>query len=130
MVIVLSGFFLISPVKDISVFPIKYAVGIVLIFTLASLIRDMKDIEGDKKEGIQTVPVLFGDVWGPKMVAILSTLSFFLVPIFVGYYILILPSFFFGYKNYKYIMAKPYIEKPIFKNYFLFVIVCIILLMV
>lgn len=127
---VLAGFYLVSPIKEIGVFPTKIAVGVVLIFFLSSNIRDMKDIEGDKKAGIQTVPVLFGDVWGPRVVAILSSLAFLLVPFFVNNYVLIFPSLIFGYLNYTYVIAKPYVEKPIFKNYFSFVLISIILILI
>ena len=58
---ILAGFFFASPDKILTAFPAIYAIGIVVIFTLNSNIRDLKDIAGDRTAGIQTLPVLFAD---------------------------------------------------------------------
>ncbi len=123
---VLAGFFLFAPVKDFSLIPTNLTIGIVVFFFLWSHIRDMKDIEGDKKEGVMTVPVLFGDAWGPRTVAILSSLAYLLVPIFTNNSALFLPAAVAAYANARFILRKPYLEKYIFRTYFVFVIVSLL----
>ena len=87
--------------------------------TLAINVKDMKDVEGDKADGILTLPTLFGEM-GAKIVGLCFALSFLLVPIFLSFYILYivaLPSAIVGYKL---VTKKPYKENPIFILRFVF----------
>lgn len=127
---VLAGFFMLSPVKSVSSFPSQFAVAVVVIFFFGSHVRDMKDIEGDKAAGITTVPVLLGDVLGPKIVGIFSGLAFLLVPIFTGLYILFIPAIFAAMASYYFINKKPYKEKLIFGTYFAFLLAGFLLLLI
>jgi len=124
----LSGFFLLSPIKYVSAFPSRIALAVVVIFFFGSHLRDMKDIEGDKKAGIKTVPVLFGNIWGPRIVGIFAALAFLLVPIFSGIYILFALAIPASLTAYYFVNRKPYKEKYIFRIYFLFVLVSFLLL--
>lgn len=124
---VLSGFFFLSENKDFSIFPILLSVGIVIIFTLGTNIRDMKDIEGDKKEGIQTLPVLFGEK-GPKIVGLLFATSFLIVPIIFSFYTLFIISIPTAFWAYKIITKKPYQEKYVFRLYFIFISSTVVLI--
>src|SRR5207249_4862472 len=56
---VMAGFFFVSVDKRIAAFPALVGLGIVAVFTLVTNIRDIKDVEGDRKEGVKTLPVLF-----------------------------------------------------------------------
>ncbi len=125
---VLAGFFLLSPLKYVAIFPTKLALAVVIIFFFASHVRDMKDIEGDKKAGIKTVPIVFGDIWGPKVVGIFTSISFLLVPIFSGIYILFIAAIPTALASWYYINKKPYNEKPVVKTYFFFVLASLLLL--
>lgn len=127
---VLAGFFLLSPLKYVSVFPARLALAVVVVFFLGSHIRDMKDIEGDKKAGIKTVPVLLGDVWGPKVVGFFAALAFLLVPVFSGAYILFAPAIPAALAVYYFVNRKPYAEKYVFRTYFTFVLAGLLLLLV
>lgn len=118
---VMSGFFLISASKLISAFPIKTIVAIVISVFLWSNIRDLKDIEGDSKEGIKTIPVLFGPVWGARVVGIMAALAYLLFPLFVDATPLFLLSVPSAVLTYYYSVKKPYHEKFLFMIYFLFV---------
>jgi len=127
---VLAGFFLLSPLKYVAIFPPQLALAVVVIFSLLANVRDMKDIEGDKKVGIKTVPIIFGDVWGPKVVGIFAGLAFILVPIFSSIYILFITAIPAALASFYYINKKPYSEKPIFVIYIFFILVSILLLVV
>lgn len=110
---ILSGFFFVSTYKAVSVFPTLLAIGIVIMVTLAINFKDIKDIEGDRANGIITLPILFGNN-GIKIVALLFSLSILLAPFFLSFwalYILAIPASIIGYKI---VTKKPYNEKPIF----------------
>jgi len=126
---VLAGFFLVSPIKYISAFPLKLALAVVVVFFLGSHIRDVKDIEGDRKAGVKTVPVLFGDKWGPRVVGIFAALAFLLVPIFLSAYFLLIAAIPVSLAVYYFVNRKPYAEKYIFITYFIFVLASILLLL-
>ncbi|NLE07217.1 MAG: UbiA family prenyltransferase [Parcubacteria group bacterium] len=125
----LAGFFLVSPLKIVSAFPIKLFVAVVVIITFLSHARDIKDIKGDKAFGINTVPVLLGDVWGPRVVGLFTGFSFILVPLFSGLNMLYLSAVPASIFSYYYVNKKPYTEKPLFVTYFLFVLVSVLLLL-
>lgn len=124
----LAGFFLISPIKNVSAFPSKLVVATVIIILLLSHARDMKDMDGDKSAGVKTVLVLFGPVWGPKIIGLLASISFLLVPVFAGIPILFLSAIPAGVVSYYFINKKPYHEKPVVKTYFFFVLGSLLLL--
>jgi 4-hydroxybenzoate polyprenyltransferase len=87
--------------------------------TLAINFKDIKDIEGDKENGIMTIPTLFPKS-GIRIVAALFSLSILLVPFFLTFYLLYLiaiPSSIIGYRI---ITKKPYVEKHIFTLRFFF----------
>src|SRR3989344_919674 len=118
--VVLAGFFTFSPLKTSSAFEPQNAIAIVVIFFLWSHIRDMKDIDGDREEGVPTVPVIFGNR-GPMMVAVLSSLAYLLVPVFFGSWI-VWPAIIASLFNYYFIMMVHYREKFVFWVYNLFII--------
>jgi geranylgeranylglycerol-phosphate geranylgeranyltransferase len=127
---IIAGFFLVSPVKYVSAFPGKLILAIVIIFSLLANVRDMKDVAGDRAAGIKTVPVIFGDIWGPRVVAIFAALSFVLIPIFSGIYVLFFTAVPTALASWYYINKKPYSEKPLDKIYFVFMFVSFLLLFV
>lgn len=123
--VVMSGFFWAASDKRMSAFPMGLALGVLVMMTLASNARDIKDVEGDKKAGISTLPVIFGEK-GVEITAALLGLSFLLVPIFfVNYYLyfLALPA---GFLAYKFATRKPYREIYIFLLYFVFLLLCLL----
>lgn len=116
---ILAGFFLLSEAKDIKAFPPLLAVGIVIMVTLAINFKDVKDIEGDKKAKVMTIPVLFPKN-GVKIVALLFSLSILLVPIFLSFYLLFVLSVPASIIGYKIITKKPYNERNVFILRFFF----------
>lgn len=118
---VLAGFFFLSANKTVQAFPQLLIPGIIIMFTLAVNIRDVKDIEGDKKEGIKTLPVIFGN-HGKQVVGGMLALSFLLAPIFLSFYtlyILAIPAAIIGYKL---VTKKSYSDRHIFYLFFAFAI--------
>ncbi len=64
LIILFSGYILISPEQNIKGLPFPLITLLAIGYTLALPIKDFKDVAGDKKNGIRTVPVLFGEYWG------------------------------------------------------------------
>jgi len=116
---VLAGFFFASYEKRLDAFPIFWTVGIILIFSLAVNIRDLKDVEGDRKEGIGTLPVLLGRT-GERLTGIFLAVSFILVPVFLKLPVLFLVAAPAATAAYLLAARKPYHEKYIFILYFAF----------
>lgn len=126
LVTFLAGYFFASPDKTIYQFPILYSFGIIIVFTLGVNIRDIKDIEGDRKAGIQTLPVIFAQ-YGKHMVGVLLALSFLLAPFFLPAfttYIAAVPAAILGYW---FCVREPYREHYIFLLFFVFCLVSILL---
>lgn len=116
---ILAGFFFVSSDKTLAAFPILYALGIVVVFTLGVNVRDIKDVEGDKLTGIQTLPVIF-DVHGKQVVGVLLAISFLLAPFFFPFfttYTISIPVAFIGYWL---CVRETYNEKYIFILYFMY----------
>lgn len=123
---ILAGYFFISVNKQILSFPIQISIGIILMAALAINVKDMKDIEGDKKNGVTTVPVLFGK-WGPQVTGGCFALSFLLVPYFLSVYILYaiaIPAALIGYGL---VLKKPFKEEPVFILRFIFLLLVAII---
>lgn len=62
--ILFSGFILVHPSQDISSLPWQIIALLIFAFTFSLPLKDFKDIEGDKSDGVYTVPVFFGESWG------------------------------------------------------------------
>lgn len=118
---VLAGFFLSSGTESLAAFPPYIALGIFLIFLLAENVKNMKDIAGDRAEGIVTLPVLLGERYGPHVVAALAALAFILTPFFFGLseYTLLLAGI-CAFVAYLLIVRKPFRELPVFLLYLAF----------
>jgi geranylgeranylglycerol-phosphate geranylgeranyltransferase len=121
-----AGYFFLSADKDLRALPAGAIVLVTLFYSLLPNIRDLKDIEGDKKAGIKTVPVLFGK----KVTGILSGSAYLLVPFLTGIYWLHALSIPACYLTYRFSIRKSYVERPLFAIYFVFVALCLALVFV
>ncbi|MFA5150082.1 MAG: UbiA family prenyltransferase [Candidatus Omnitrophota bacterium] len=94
------------------------------IFFLGSNIKDIKDIEGDRRCRVYSLPVIFGERKGRKIIAFLVFLSYLLVPfllygLFYELEVFIL-SLLFGVINYLYIRRPDSREEAVFLLYFIY----------
>ncbi len=120
----LSGFFFVSYDKKIHSFPTLVSLGIIIFYTLQINFKDMKDIEGDSRQDVKTLPVFFKKN-GAKITGICFALGYLLVPIFLGSYYLYLASIPASIIGYKLITKKRYNERLVFILHFSFLI-CVI----
>jgi 4-hydroxybenzoate polyprenyltransferase len=125
----LSGFYAVSEEKTLAAFPLRYIVLILLAVTLGAVFKDIKDIEGDKAEGLKTLPVIFGEKNGKRVVGLLLGIAFLLVPAILWRRVLFWPSVAFGVAAYFLINAKTYRERFVFVLYFLYIAITALLLL-
>jgi 4-hydroxybenzoate polyprenyltransferase len=78
LMIFFSGYILISPEQSLNGLPFSIIFLLIFSYTFSLPIKDFKDIEGDRKEGVYTIPVLFGEEWGRIIVGSGIFLSFIL----------------------------------------------------
>ena len=123
------GFFMTAGTENLSAFPAKYVFGILAIFILVENAKNIKDIEGDRKEGIKTLPVILGGKWGKLVSGLGLFLGSVLVP-FVFYLnrYTLCAGIFFGLVLFFLTIRKNYKEKYSFITYFIYVIVFFILM--
>jgi 4-hydroxybenzoate polyprenyltransferase len=120
---VMAGFFFANPIKIISDFPRQLLLIIVIGFTLAANIKDIKDIAGDRADGIMTILTVFGEKVGVRIVGVLLGLSFLVAPAVFRSVALLLPSVIAAVLGYRAAVALPYREWRIFGVYFVYVAV-------
>lgn len=120
LTVVAAGFFLFAPIKQTQILPDRLILGVVAIFALLANVRDMKDVAGDRVSGIKTLPVLFGEIWGPRVVGFCAAIAFLLLPIISGFYWFFLTAVPAALLVYYFVNKKPYSEKPIDVVCFLF----------
>lgn len=111
-----------SQILDIELMPLNMFASIFLIFSLAANVKDWKDYEKDKKEGIKTLPVLLGRERGLKAIALITSLCFPLSVIMFAFWELFLISILFGLIN-GILFLKFKKEYAVFACYYLFAIV-------
>jgi 4-hydroxybenzoate polyprenyltransferase len=115
-----AGF--VSQTPDIKLIPLNMFLTIFVIFSIAGNIKDLKDLEGDKKEGIKTLPVILGKKKSVRVLALLTSICFPLSAIMLGFWDLLLASVIFGIAN-AFLLMKFKTEKTVFACYFMFLLV-------
>lgn len=78
ILIVFSGYILSSSEQNIADFPKGIIILLIFGFTFSLPIKDFKDIEGDRENGVRTIPVVFGEYWGKIIVGSGIFISFLL----------------------------------------------------
>jgi 4-hydroxybenzoate polyprenyltransferase len=79
-----SGFILFSPAQNLERLSWRVIFLLIITYTLSLPIKDFKDIEGDKKDGVRTIPVIFGEEKGRLIVASGIFISFVLSIFFIN----------------------------------------------
>ncbi len=96
IILFLSGFMLVSDNQEISQFPVKLFWLLAFSFTFSLPVKDLKDIEGDKKNGVYTIPVLFGETWSRFIIGLGIFVSYALSAVLLNAKILFLPAMILG----------------------------------
>src|ERR1035437_2231035 len=88
----MAGFFLLNLDKTIIAFPPGLVLSLIIFFTAVTNIRDIKDYEGDRADGIKTLPVLLGLNKSKKLIAGTICFFFLLIPWYFNAQFLFIPS--------------------------------------
>ncbi|MFZ2188462.1 MAG: UbiA family prenyltransferase [Candidatus Moraniibacteriota bacterium] len=91
-----SGFIFFSPDQTITNLSWRVIFLLIIAYTFSLPIKDFKDIEGDKKDGVHTVPVIFGEEKGRLIVASGIFISFMLSIFFLNEFRLFWWAILFG----------------------------------
>lgn len=129
LIIAWMGYFMTSGNENLNSFPLKYTIFIIIFGFLIENIKNIKDIEGDKKNGIKTIANILGEERSKLIFGFILALFCLVVP-FVFYLsqtTLIISTFFavamFLSVNKKYFEEKyPFLIYLIFFSFFVFYI--------
>ncbi|KKR70013.1 MAG: Digeranylgeranylglyceryl phosphate synthase [Candidatus Nomurabacteria bacterium GW2011_GWB1_40_7] len=129
LLVVWMGFFMTAGTENLSAFPTKYSLGILGIIFLVENGKNIKDIEGDKKEGIKTLPVVFGEKMGKLLTGFCLFLGALLVP-FIFYFNLytFLTAIIFGIIFFLLTIKKNYKEKYLVFSEIIYIITFFVLM--
>ncbi|HRZ94987.1 MAG TPA: UbiA family prenyltransferase [Candidatus Moranbacteria bacterium] len=114
LMVLFLGYILISP--DQTVYTLNWRIILLLIvcYTISIPIKDFKDIEGDKKYGIWTIPVIFGKKNARLIVAICHFCSYILSVFLLNERRLFLWALIFGAINYTIVISKKINPRKVF----------------
>ncbi|MDZ7305377.1 MAG: UbiA family prenyltransferase [candidate division KSB1 bacterium] len=118
--ICLAGFVLFSNDYSFSGFPPRILLTILIAFTLAFTVKDIKDLQGDHVTGTATLPSLLGEKKGKRVIGILVLLAYLSVPVVFKSLVLMPFALLFGIPTCLLINRKQMRETPVFVLYFLF----------
>ncbi|MFA5872042.1 MAG: UbiA family prenyltransferase [Parcubacteria group bacterium] len=92
----ISGFILLADGQNISELPARVFWLLIIAFTVSLPIKDLKDIEGDRKNEVWTIPVLLGESWSRFLIGLGIFISYSLSVIWLNAKILFLPAMILG----------------------------------
>ena len=91
-----DGFMLLADDQDISRLPAKVFWLLIIAFMISLPIKDLKDIEGDQKNGIWTIPVLLGETWARFAIGLGIFVSYALSVVWLNAKVLFFPAMVLG----------------------------------
>ncbi len=98
IVIISIGFLATSTNFSILKFlPTNIVLSLIIGYTLSLPIKDLKDLEGDKNDGVKTIPVIFGIKKARILIGINIFVSFVLSALLINFKDLILPALILGF---------------------------------
>lgn len=80
---ILLGFFLFSNDQQLVAFPPALALVSFMAYTLGANVKDLKDIEGDRKAGVLTLPTLLGERYGRLVIGAFLLIAFLLPTLYL-----------------------------------------------
>lgn len=128
LISVLNGFFFVSLDKKMQSFPTTLAVGIITIFTLIISFKDLKDVEGDRANGINTLATIFEKRY-KLVIGLCFSLGIILVPVFLSLNFLYITSIPTAIAGFVIINSKNYKDSNIFKLGLVYLLSTILLIL-
>ena len=119
----LLGYSIFGGAKTMSNIPVDFMILVPIGFSLAANIITIKDVEGDRQAGVMTLPVLLGEKWGKRVIALLALLSFLIVPLILGIWQLWFVSIPLGILSAIWVLLPIWRESLFFTTYFIYALV-------
>ena len=91
-----SGFILLADGQNISALPGKVFWLLMIAFMISLPIKDLKDIAGDRKNRVWTIPVLLGETWARFAIGLGIFISYALSVVWLNAKILFFPAMLLG----------------------------------
>jgi 4-hydroxybenzoate polyprenyltransferase len=91
-----SGFILLADGQNIARLPHQVFWLLIVAFLVSLPIKDLKDIEGDKKDEVWTIPVLLGETWARFAIGLGIFISYALSVVWLNAKVLFLPAMVLG----------------------------------
>jgi 4-hydroxybenzoate polyprenyltransferase len=120
VLVCLAGFVLFSNDYSFYGFPPRVILTMLVVFPLAFTVKDIKDREGDRIDGVVTLPVLLRERRGKQLIGALVLLSYLVAPVLLQTMVLLPVSVVFGFLTYVLINRKRFREGPVFALYYVF----------
>lgn len=98
-------------------FPVEWAVFIVFPLSLAANFIDLKDIAGDSKTGVRTLPVIFGKRRAMHIIAFFTVCTYLMAAVIINILWVYPLCGIMAILHIILLYRKPYKEKPIFLIY-------------
>jgi 4-hydroxybenzoate polyprenyltransferase len=108
------GFYALSGSALVSSIPASWVLLVFLVITLIGHTKDLKDFEGDAKDGVYTIPVVFGMKRARIITAILTLIALVLIPLLSGFSFLWWVSGVFAIPALWIIMRNPFVIQHLF----------------
>lgn len=128
LLIAMAGFFLISANQKFLSFPFEYTWFILIGFSIFANIKDFKDTEGDRQEGIKTLPVVFGQEKSKKITTFLVILFLMLFSFYKQSLYLFFSSFLISAAAYIFLNKTSFKEIRLFYLLYLYMIIIMLIL--
>ncbi|MEI8096919.1 MAG: UbiA family prenyltransferase [Candidatus Moraniibacteriota bacterium] len=96
IIILIIGFLVVAPDNSIKTLPLPLIFYLFTAYALCLPIKDFKDIAGDKKDGVYTIPVLLGAKKAQLFIGSLMFLLYMFSPIILNARFLFFPALIFG----------------------------------
>jgi len=122
LLLTLSGYSLLAP-ATLDYFPANIILFFIIFFTITFNFVDVKDYSGDKKSGIKTIPTIFGENNGKKIIGSASVFAYTITPFFLNKFVLLLPSIVSGIILFHLINRKKYNDNTTYLFYLFTLIV-------
>jgi 4-hydroxybenzoate polyprenyltransferase len=84
MLLLVAGYLSVSETHSLALLPTHLLLYLLVFLTLMLPLKDFKDIPGDAADGVYTIPVILGDVWGKRVLGSLLFIIFVLSPVILN----------------------------------------------
>lgn len=96
VVVLIAGFSALAPLSDLSPIPPAILVFLGIAYAATLPLKDFKDIEGDRKDGVYTLPVILGTERAKAGIGTALFLCYVVSPVILRELSLVVPALFFG----------------------------------